>query len=262
MIRVGFAGVPGAGKTSTARGLASVCRRLDGLKNVELCAEYARRYIAKYGAIESVWEQFRILKKQIDWEDTVGAADLILTDAPVFLGFMYAQMLNSGSAKDVMLINDLFNEMNKLNSPMPRYDLIFHLPPKVEAVRDGVRPESNFDPEWRSRADAQLKAAFLVFKPCVFYTVQATGLTERVEECLGVLQKVIQTPPGTRRSLVGVDLARETPSMAYFCEINGIIHACDIDGRSQCDRGIGEAKAARPDSPCPDCPVCFGGGSA
>jgi adenylate kinase family enzyme len=94
MMRVGFIGVPGAGKTSTARGLASVCRRIDGLNSVELSAEYARRYIAKYGPIEETWEQYRILKKQLDWENSVGNVDLLLTDGPIFLSLMYAMDLS------------------------------------------------------------------------------------------------------------------------------------------------------------------------
>ncbi len=186
--RVGFVGVPGAGKTSTARGLSSVCRRIEGLKNVELSAEYARRYIAKYGAIEFPWEQYRILKKQLDWEDTVGAVDLVLTDGPVFLSFMYATRLSTGSPKDVMVVNDLFSEMNKLNSPTPRYDVIFHLPPKVQPVADGVRAPEQFDPEWRAKADADLRAVFKLFPPRFYYTVEAVDLDERVQECLEMLR--------------------------------------------------------------------------
>lgn len=187
-IRVGFVGVPGAGKTSTARGLASACRRIEGLKNVELSAEYARRYIAKYGPIQAAWEQYRILKKQLDWEEAVGSVDLILTDSPIFLSLMYAMALSNGTPKDVMVVNDLFSEMHKLNSPTPRYDIIFHLPPKVEPVKDGIRSEEQFDPTWRNKADKQLQAVFTIFTPRQFHTVEAVDREERIDECINVLQ--------------------------------------------------------------------------
>lgn len=193
MIRVGFAGVPGAGKTSTARGLASMCRSIDGINNIELSAEYARRYIAKYGKIEGVWEQFRILNKQLDWENSVGDVDMLITDGPVFMALVYAQMLSMGTPKDIMCVNDLFSKMNKLNNPQPRYDIIFHLPPVLKPVQDGVRPASNFDPHWREQADKELQSVFQIFKSHLFHTVQATNMSDRLIECMGVIRTVKDT---------------------------------------------------------------------
>ena len=65
MIRVGFTGVPGAGKTSTARALVSKLRSIEGFKRVELVQEYARRYISKHGSMTGLWEQYRIINKQV-----------------------------------------------------------------------------------------------------------------------------------------------------------------------------------------------------
>jgi GTPase SAR1 family protein len=66
-IKIGIVGVPGSGKTTLARALASKCRSIDRLKNVELVSEYARRYISKHGSISSMSEQYRILEKQAEW---------------------------------------------------------------------------------------------------------------------------------------------------------------------------------------------------
>ena len=92
MLRVGFSGVPGSGKTSTARLVAAICRRCPGLQRVELLDEYARWSINTYGPTETVWEQVRILNKQLFREDKVPAAttDILLTDSPVFMSFAYA----------------------------------------------------------------------------------------------------------------------------------------------------------------------------
>jgi len=192
MMRIGFVGVPGSGKTSTARGLASVCRSIPGLNNVELSAEYARRYIIKYGDITNIWEQFRILKKQMDWEDSVGDANIVITDAPIFMGMVYARMLSQGTPKDIMVLNDLFSELNKANHPQPRYDIIFHLPPILKPVNDGVRPKSNFDRTWRQDTDNSILGVFEIFKPLLFYTVDLPDLESRITWCKECLATYIR----------------------------------------------------------------------
>ena len=87
MIRIGITGVPGSGKTTLARSVASVYR--NKLKRAELVSEYARRYISKHGNITFLWEQYRILEKQLEWENSV-KADILISDSPVHLGFLYA----------------------------------------------------------------------------------------------------------------------------------------------------------------------------
>jgi nicotinamide riboside kinase len=190
MVRIGFTGVPGAGKTSLARGVASSCRGIQSLKNLELCAEYARRYIAQYGSIESIWEQYRILNKQVNWENAVGEVDLLITDSPVFMGLAYASLMNTRSEKDAMILSDIFKALTKLDRPEPRYDIIFHLPPKLKPVEDGVRPASNFDPEWRSQMDAQITSVFTIFRPKQFHVVQAETVDTRVDECISIIKGV------------------------------------------------------------------------
>jgi len=226
MIRIGFAGVPGAGKTSTARALAAECRGSDTFKNVELVSEYARRYISKYGKIEEIWEQFRILQKQLDWEDTCGDVDLLITDGPVFQGLMYAQMMKDRkSRKEVMLINDLMSELNKLNNPAPRYDVIFHLPPTVDPVSDGIRSAEQFDPSWRTNANAELMNVFGCFKPGLFYTVRSLSMDKRVKECMEVLQGItsfVPAPnlplPRTLKTGIQIAIAKDKDGKEIFVD--------------------------------------------
>lgn len=68
MIIVGITGVPGAGKTTISRVLAAKCRGIESLSHVELVQEYARRYISKHGEITNIMEQYRILRKQLEWD--------------------------------------------------------------------------------------------------------------------------------------------------------------------------------------------------
>jgi hypothetical protein len=88
-----------------------------------------------------------------------------------------------------MIINDLFSEMHKLNTPEPRYDIIFHLPPKIEPVEDGIRSPEQFDPEWRAQADVALRSLFVLsFRPKLLHTVKSVTMDDRIKECLAIIQ--------------------------------------------------------------------------
>jgi len=189
MIRVGFTGVPGSGKTSTARALVSKLRCYDEFKRVELVQEYARRYISKHGPMYEIWEQYRILSKQKEWEDSVAndKLDILVTDSPVFLGFIYAVEFSKKTEKDVMVYNDIFKLLTKLNFPEHRYDMIFHLPPVVEPVDDGVRVPQHLDPKWREAANRMIVTTMNIFPPKNYFEITSTSLDQRVDDCIDIL---------------------------------------------------------------------------
>lgn len=189
-MRIGFSGAPGSGKTSTARLLSARLRQQH--KNLELVNEYARRYISKYGKIESISEQFRIYKKQLDLEDSVNNAEIIITDCPVFIGFFYSlELRDLNSQKDILWMNDLFKEMTKINIPQ-RYDIIFHVPPKIKPVKDGIRAEHQFEDEWRDKADQKIKFIFELFPPKKFYQIEETNIDKRVEFCIEKISEYVK----------------------------------------------------------------------
>lgn len=194
MIRAGIIGVPGAGKTSLCRAVTGACRRVDELKKIELVSEYARRYISKHGQVEEIWEQYRIMEKQIEWEDSIPSkkTDLLLTDSPVHLGFLYACEIVTNKPKDIMVYNDIFKKLSKLNESGPRYDVIFHLPPKVVAVDDGVRAPEHLDQSWREATDMQLLFIFkTLFRPARLITIEPTDLEERAQMIIKTLKSLI-----------------------------------------------------------------------
>jgi len=187
MKRLGITGVPGAGKTSLARILAAKCRGLDRFKHVELVSEYARRYILKYGVIDHVSDQYKIMEKQIEWEDAVdnGSTDLMITDSPVHMGFTYAlELQREDNKKDTMWINDIFKRMNKINS-VRRYDIIIHLPPLITPVNDGVRADIQFTESWRKDKDFEIRSVLNLFKPEQLLILNGeTNIDLRVNKCL------------------------------------------------------------------------------
>jgi nicotinamide riboside kinase len=187
MIKVGISGVPGSGKTSLARALASTCRRDEQYKNVELVSEYARSYISKHGSIDHLWEQHRVTEKQIDWEDSIcQSTDILITDSPIYIGFLYAiELVDFSKSKDVMLYNDLFKKLTNLGN---RYNLIVHLDPTLEPVEDGVRPAQHFDKIWRETSNSSLLSILSMFGQKNVKVISNTNMDERIEACLHFLR--------------------------------------------------------------------------
>lgn len=194
MIRCGIIGVPGAGKTSLTRSIAAQCRYVPKLKHIELIQEYARLYLTKYGSISSIFEQYHILEKQLEFEDRVcnSALDLILTDSPIFQGFLYCCELPKSNSKEILFFNNIFKKMVKLNFPTPRYNIIFHLSPIIKPVNDGIRPELHFNEAWRSNADMMLRSLMMIFKPIEFYIIEESDMEKRTAFCIGKIKEYLE----------------------------------------------------------------------
>ena len=85
--------------------------------------------------------------------------------------------------------------MIKLNYPKPRYDIIFHLSPKLKPVDDGVRLPEHLTESWRLEADAMIKAINQIFKPASISEVEATSQTARVKHCINIIRSYINNQP-------------------------------------------------------------------
>ena len=190
MIRVGFSGLPSTGKTTLTQAVNLALKQSNDFSKVELISEYARSYIRKYGPTQSIWEEYRLVDIQQEWEDLIDPSkvDVLLTDSPIQLAFLYATELNTGSPKDQMVMSDVFKKISRITASNP-YDIIFHLPEDgILVVIDDVRDECVKDKKWRVEADAFTKSLFKMFQPRQFEIIEVSDLNTRVQWVLNSIR--------------------------------------------------------------------------
>lgn len=185
MKRIGISGIPSSGKTSLARSLASACGKK--YRHIELISEYARQYKSKHKSIDTIWEQIKITDTQIEWEDNVASkTDLIITDSPIYLGFLYAiDLVNFENTKDIIAYNDLFKRLSQLSN---RYDFVAHLNPVLQSVEDGVRDELHLNSKWREKSNSILLNLFNMFGQKNIVLIDTKEMDERVNICLNFIK--------------------------------------------------------------------------
>jgi nicotinamide riboside kinase len=143
---VGFMGAPSTGKTMLAGAMKEYAFTHGGV-STDVCTEYAREFVFKYGHPKHVYTQYRITSRQIEREDLLinGNSEFIFTDSPVWLGWIYA-MLNLKPESDEEIhtaISDMYElfVMNQLH----RYHKVYY-----------VRADKTDDDGCRDMANQQL----------------------------------------------------------------------------------------------------------
>lgn len=191
MLKIGFSGLPSTGKTTLAEAVNLELKNISGLNRVEKVAEYARSYIRKYGPIQHISEEYRLVDIQREWEDLIDpdSTDIMLCDSPIQLAFLYATELNTGTAKDQMMITDIFKKISSITTNKP-YDIIFHLPEDgIPVIIDDVRHECISDKKWRIEKDIVTKSLFQMFQPKKFEIITVSKLSDRVKWVIDSIYK-------------------------------------------------------------------------
>lgn len=181
MIKIGIIGAPSSGKTTLARRLSSSF--VGEVDNVELVAEYARRYILKYGRIESYWEQLKILNKQLNWENTYSSkTNILVTDCPIQLIWAYCLDLRDKfdfSKKENYILSDIFSIINKNNIPF-RYDLLIRTNNNYNIIDDGIRHLTSVEPKWIYKINKYIDSSVLNFPSKKYMHINSSDLDQMI----------------------------------------------------------------------------------
>lgn len=97
--KIGICGTSGAGKSETAKWVSHyINTRLNG--NAFHVAEYATTFIQKYRRNPTFQDQFFLWYGQKSREQDASTADIVISDCPTFLNFIYMQLLNNEVLND------------------------------------------------------------------------------------------------------------------------------------------------------------------
>ena len=173
---IGFVGAPSTGKTTLSRAVANMV----GLRgfSVEFVAEYARTYIQRFGAVESVHEQLIIFDAQARREDDARgtAVDFVVAETPTFTGYAYGLAAMRSTVKDQEALQVLHRW---ILARLPFYDRVYYLPIEMPIQQDGTRMETEGT---RRILDSQLRASLELWSPS--YIVVSGGLEDRIQMVL------------------------------------------------------------------------------
>jgi len=86
--RIGICGGPSSGKSETAKGLSHTLNTTFQANSFAV-AEFATTFIQKYHKNPNFWEEFFIWHGQHEREDNAGTADIVISDCPTFLAYIY-----------------------------------------------------------------------------------------------------------------------------------------------------------------------------
>lgn len=133
-------GAPSTGKTMLA-GAMKEYAFVNGGVSTDVCTEYAREFVFRYGHPKHAYTQYRITSRQIEREDllTNSHSKFVFTDSPVWLGWIYAMLnLKIDSDEEVhTAISDMYELF--VMRQMKRYHKVFHVKtstPEDDGCRD------------------------------------------------------------------------------------------------------------------------------
>lgn len=92
--KIGICGAPSSGKSETSKWLSNqINTKLSG--NSFHVVEFATSFIQKYGRTPKFHDQFFIWHGQKSREENASSANVVISDCPTFLTYIYMQLLNT-----------------------------------------------------------------------------------------------------------------------------------------------------------------------
>ncbi|MBE0466517.1 MAG: ATP-binding protein [Candidatus Desulforudis sp.] len=170
-LKVAILGGPCTGKTT-------LCKKLDvdysmaGYRS-NVCLEYVRDYIVRYGVPTNIFEQFLLYEGQKRREEALAYCDIIFCDNATILNYVYGLLsCDLQNPKENYALTLLFNWAMK---DLSGYE-IFYIPREFEVMEDGVRYQ---DHEAAAVLDSKIKAMLDIMN--VPYMVISGDLETRVQ---------------------------------------------------------------------------------
>lgn len=110
--KIGICGGPSSGKTETAKGVSHELNTQFGA-NAWHVTEFATTFIQKYGRSPDFSDQFFIWFRQRERERNAGKADIVISDCPTFLAYVYTLHLNDKpiGAKSSMILSKIYKRV-------------------------------------------------------------------------------------------------------------------------------------------------------
>lgn len=120
-MKIGIIGAPSAGKTSTAAGLTLLIK--DNKKHTcHHVTEFATDFLQKHNHEISMVEQLIFLNEQMRREHLASLKnDIVITDSPLLLCYLYARNLNNRSQSHTLAISYIYEN---ILSHLTTYDYI------------------------------------------------------------------------------------------------------------------------------------------
>ena len=190
--KVVFIGSAGSGKSTIVTDVITRLKK-KGV-NAEHVPEMIRYDIQQNGPMESIWEQYRTLQNQREYEDGVpNNVDIAIIDSGCLTPYFYACLYTStASVRERLVLADMFkyliNDIYKR-----RYDYIFFLPDKLtqeqtalnDITKDGTRYQTTDELE---TLDEHMNLVFTkMFKSDNIYELDCP-LDERADTVLSIIE--------------------------------------------------------------------------
>lgn len=167
--RAVFIGSAGSGKSTIVTDVITSLKK-KGI-NAEHVPEMIRYDIHQNGPMESIWEQYRALNNQQEYEDGIpSGVDFSIIDSGCLTPYFYACLYTStATERERLVLSDMFRYLIDMIYKK-RYDFIFFLPAKLTyeetgletITNDGTRTQS---PEELSTLDQHMALLFTkIFK--------------------------------------------------------------------------------------------------
>lgn len=184
--KIAILGGPGTGKTT-------LCKQLDVEYSLagyisDVCLEFARAYIARYGVPDSIFEQFLLYEGQKRRENDLNHCDIIFCDNATILNYVYGLMsCDYNNPKEVYAMLKLFEWAMK---DLPDYE-VFYIPREFAIEKDGIRYQ---DDDFAAVVDQKIKNFLDIMNaPYKEITGDVQTRVEKVKQIVGFEQKRTRT---------------------------------------------------------------------